>query len=299
MESQTMKDILRVLNEVLTFEIFTIDNHGFSLQTLLTGFLLFVLGYWVCKRLARAVDQRLLGRLHIDQPTRVTLSRAVYYVFLVFWGLFTLRVLHVPLNIFTVLGGALAVGVGFGSQNLVSNFISGLMVLMERPLRVGDFIEVRGVSGFVERVGIRATRIRTPHNTRVIIPNKTFLEEFVTNFSISQGMMKSAVRFGVAYGTNVQQMIDLCMEIVLRHPQTLQDPSPGVFLVDFADNCLLFELSSWLNSHYVSDVNVYQSQLRLEILRAFEEHHIEIPFPQREVRLSMDRPLPVHVEERS
>lgn len=280
----TWTEVLRVTYQVMSFELFEVDGHGLSLGKLLSGVILFVLGYLLSKRASRAIDRRLLTRLDIDEALRYTFRRLIFYFFLCVSTLFTLHTLAVPVTIFAVLGGALAVGVGFGSQNLVNNFISGVLVMVERPIRVGDFVEVDGVSGKVQSIGIRSTVLRTGLNAVVALPNTTFIDKNLTNWTLSSSVMYK-VSVGVAYGTDLELLRQVCREAVASVPQIEKEPGSDLMFQDFGDSALLFDVTYYLSPAAVHTRLAIASEVRFRLNELFIRHDIQVPFPQRQVRM--------------
>lgn len=280
----TWKEIAGVVYQILNYQLFELDGHGISLGKLISGIFLLVLGYMISRRGAREVDNRVLTRMDVDEHLRYTLRRFIFYFFLCISTLFTLHTLNVPVTIFTVIGGALAVGIGFGSQNLVNNFISGLLVMLERPIRVGDLVEVDGVTGVIENIGIRSTTVRTPINAMMIIPNTVFIEKNMTNWTMSDQLM-CKVSIGVNYNSNTSQVIQILLSAVAENPKILTTPEPAVNFVDFGDSALMFDLCFWISASTFSGRKALESQVRLKINELFRQHQIEVPFPHREVLL--------------
>lgn len=280
----TWREILHLVYDILSYPLFEIDGHPFSLGKLMAGAVLLVVGYMLSNRAAREVDRRLLARMNVDEALRYTLHRLFFYFFLFLATLFTLHMLAVPVTIFTVLGGALAVGIGFGSQNIVNNFISGVLVMVERPMRVGDFVEVDGVSGQVDNIGIRSTTIRTGAGAAVVMPNTTFIEKNLTNWTVAVNVSAS-IRFGVAYGTDVERLRGICLEAARGVPQILTTPMPYLNLNDFGDSALLFEFGYAIEAASVAARGSIASQLRLRLNELFKENRVDLPLPQRQVRI--------------
>lgn len=290
----TWRDMLTWIWHILGFPLFELEGYPISLGKLISGLLLLGLGWAVSRRAARIVDQRLLVRLNLDESMRYTFRRLIYYFFLFLSTLFTLRTLHVPLTAFTVIGGALAVGVGFGSQNLVNNFISGLLVMVERPIRVNDFIEIDGIACRVQSIGIRSTYVRTLANALVAIPNTAFIEKNLWNWTQS-GAFAAAVRFGVAYGTDTRRLKEICLDLVRSVPGVSPTPEPWLTFVDFGDNALIFDLGFFLDSAFYPSRGGIQSEIRYRLYDAFNQHGIQMPFPQREVHVNLPEELPVRL----
>lgn len=278
----TWKEILSITYQVLNYQLFELDGHGVSLGKLICGIILLIIGYWLSRRGANAVDSRVLVRMNVDEYLRFVLRRFIFYFFLIISTLFTLHTLNVPVTIFAVLGGALAVGIGFGSQNLVNNFISGLLVMMERPIRIGDFIEVDGMSGFVENIGIRSTTIRTGTNALMTIPNTVFIEKNLTNWTKSE-RLQCSIKIGVAYGTSPAKLTEILLSSVADNPRVMREPAPQVNFLDFGDSALMFELQFWVSALSFTSRRSIESQIRLKLNELFIQHKIDIPFPQREI----------------
>jgi small-conductance mechanosensitive channel len=187
------------------------------------------------------------------------------------------------LKSFAVLGGALGIGVGFGLQDIVNNFLSGLILLFERPIRVGDRIDAGSQIGIVKKIGLRSTIVETLDQAQLIIPNSQLISEKVTNWTHSGTVARLKISVGVAYGSDMDLVFDTLIAAALANPHVLKDPKPVALLKEFGDSSLNLELRVWL-----SDVNknrLAQSEISREILRRFDKAGIDIPFPQRDVRL--------------
>jgi small-conductance mechanosensitive channel len=199
---------------------------------------------------------------------------------------------NIPLTAFAVVGGALALGIGFGSQAIVSNFISGLLLLAERPIRTGDLIEVSGVVGTVDSIGLRSTRIRTADNFHIIVPNSSFLETNVVNWTHEDPDIRLRVIVGVAYGSPTRKVEELLLLVANEHPRCLRHPAPVVNFRDFGDSALSFEVRFWIRYDARTDRTAIQSDVRYRIDELFREHGITIAFPQMDVHLDVSRATP-------
>lgn len=283
----------------LNYELFRVDNQPFSVLRLVLGIAMLVLSYWVASRVADTLENRFFKRLEIEDSLRYTLSRFTFYVLLVVAVLFTLRVLNIPITIFTVLGGALAIGIGFGSQNLVNNFMSGLLVMVERPLRVGDFVEIESLSGHVEKIGIRASILNTLNNTRVVVPNKNLIENSLTNWTLSDDLQCTAVEVGVAYGSDTELVAKVLVEATNSVEEVLKDRPIVPLFTNFGNSSLDFSVVFWTKARNIRERRYIESKVRFRIDAIFREHHIQIPFPQRDIHLDFDqnRPIPIVMKE--
>lgn len=294
-------DLGRIIDWFLGFfsyELFRIDNQPFSVSRLFLGVALLVVSYMVASRLASAFEHRFLKRLEIEDSLKYTLSRFSFYILLVIAVLFTLRVLNIPITIFTVLGGALAIGIGFGSQNLVNNFLSGLIVMVERPVRVGDFVEMDGLTGYVERIGMRSTVLTTFNNTRVVIPNRNLVEDRIVNWTLGDDFQRTIVSVGVAYGSNTELVEKLLIQAAQDDEDVMKDREILVLFMDFGNSSLDFQLVFWTRVRNQRERFLIQSRIRFEIDHLFREHGVQIPFPQRDIHLDFDgsRPFPVSIQ---
>jgi small-conductance mechanosensitive channel len=210
--------------------------------------------------------------------------------------LLALDVVKIPLTAFAFLGGAIAIGAGFGMQTLLKNLISGVMLLMERPFKPRDIVEVGGIRGEVTDINVRSCTIRDVNGIETLVPNSTFLEQNVTNWTLSSRKVRYALTIGVGYGSPVRKVSELLLDVAKRHKQVLDEPAPEVLFMDFGDNALMFALYVWLEvGPGRRGGNVILSDLRFMIDASFAEHGIEIPFPQRTVHVDVETPLAVRV----
>jgi potassium efflux system protein len=265
-----------------------------SVGTLVGGLFLMGFGYIAAGMISRWIGKRLLSRLGLNQTASAPLQKISYYVLLATFGMLTLNILNVPITAFSFAGGALAVGVGFGSQNIVNNFISGLILIAERPIRVGDVIEIDGRTGKVTEIGARSTRIATGTNLEVIVPNSKFLESQVVNWTLSDDRISTSVKVGVSYGSPTREVERLLKQAATDHENVALDPAPNVAFEDFADDALVFSVSFWINLQTASKGKV-ESDIRFRIDELFNQAGIVIAYPQRDVHLNMMRPLEVRL----
>ncbi len=210
------------------------------------------------------------------------------------FGIFSLQLVGVPMTVFTFFGGAIAIGIGFGSQNVMNNFISGLILLIERPIRVGDVIQINSFSGKVSEIGARSTRITTGSNLEVIIPNSTILQDSVVNWTLSDDIVSSKITVGVAYGSPAKEVARLLRQAADGNEEILKSPPPGVSFTDFATDAMQFELSFWVQMSQ-ADRGKVESDLRFTIDELFGDRGIVIAYPQRDVHLNMMRPMEIRL----
>jgi small-conductance mechanosensitive channel len=264
-----------------------------TLGDLLRALLFFIIGYWISSIIARRIETGLVSRGHIVEAQAKTLRNWAMILVGVLLAIATLSFLNIPLTLFAFLGGALAIGLGFGMQTLIKNFISGIIVLAERKVRIGDMLNVDGIIGTVTEINTRSSIIRSPDDVETMIPNSLFLENRVTNWTLTHRKIRLFLRVGVAYGTPPQKMIEILTEAAGRHGLVCKEPAPFVVFDDFGENALVFHLYFWLDLKGSINAMIVTSDLRLMIEKRFAETGIEVPFPKRTVHLNADSPIKV------
>ena len=278
---------------VWDFELMAVEDRSITVGKLIVALLLFFCGYWVSGRLSSRTARWLESRFQLDEGASAGIESILFYLLVVVFTLLALQVAAVPLTVFAFLGGALAIGIGFGSQNLVNNFISGLILLVERPIRVGDRVEVDEIFGLVTRVGARCTRIRTPRNIEVLVPNSYFLESSMVNWTLSDQRVRMDMPIGVAYGSDLQLVKRLMLGAAEAHGLVLKKPDPAVVFLGHGNSSLDLELRVWVRMIRGMTKDQVTSDLRFMIDLAFRDNKIEIPFPQRD--LNLDKALEVRI----
>jgi small-conductance mechanosensitive channel len=190
-----------------------------------------------------------------------------------------------------VFGGAVGVGIGLGLQNVVSNFVAGLILLIEQPIRIGDRIETKDTLGDVVKIAARSTWIRTNDNVVIIVPNNEFINNSVTNWTANDPNVRVSLPVGVGYNSDPEQVRELLLQIAASHPDVLADPRPDVIFTDYGDNSLNFALRVWTTTRAHTPL-ILKSDLYFATFKLFSERGIELPFPQRDLHLrSSDIPL--------
>ncbi len=240
--------------------------------------------FWLSSRTKRFLFNRFLAKSGLDRALQHAIAQIVGYIVLIVGIVIVLDNAGIHLGALTVFAGAVGVGVGFGLQNIASNFISGLVILAERPITIGDRVEVAGIAGQVERIRARSTVIRTNDNIMMIVPNTKFIDSPVTNWTYTDRRVRFRVPIGVAYGSDIAKVRDLLLAVGSENPNTLKEPSPGVFLKKFGENSIDFELVVW-SSEMSARPSRYRSDLNFAIAEKFREAKIEIPFPQRDLHI--------------
>ncbi len=276
---------IQIIKKVWTTSIFTISDNPIKISSLVLGILFFLFGLRLSKYFSLKFQNSILEHFKIDLATRKTLEKILRYILIILTSLFSLSIIGIPLTAFTVIGGAFAIGIGFGSQNLVNNFLSGLVLTIERPVKVGDIVEVENKLGTIESIGARSTIIKTYDNLRVVLPNSKLLENTVVNWSLIDQLIRRKLTIGIAYGSDVIKAKERLEFVAEKHRQIVQNPKPLVLFSDFGDSALIFDLLFW--TKLTSEINPLQieSDLRFSINQLFAEENIEIAFPQMDVHI--------------
>lgn len=253
------------------------------LQIFLLIFLLIAV-FWISSRTKRFLFNRLLAQSGLDRALQYAIAQIISNVVLVVGVLIVLENTGIHLGALAVFAGAVGVGVGFGLQNIASNFISGLVILAERPITIGDRVEVAGITGQVQQIRARSTVIRTNDNIMMIVPNTKFIDSPVTNWTYGDPRVRFRVPVGVAYGSDVAKVREALLAAGRENPNTLKEPAPSVFLEKFGESSIDFQLVVW-SSEMGARPSRYRSDLNFAIEQKFREAGIELPFPQRDLHI--------------
>ncbi len=299
---QSWQDIWSGISKVLGIPLIAgataADPPALTVGTLCIGLVLLIFGYFAAGMISRWTANKLLTRFGLNKSAISPIQSITFYLLLGTFTMFSLNVLNVPMTVFSFLGGALAIGAGFGSQNIVNNFISGLILLAERPIRVGDVIQLEGLIGAVTQIGARSTKIQTGLNHEIIVPNSKLLETSVVNWTLADDTVCSTVAVGVSYGSPTREVERLLLLAAREHAKVLKTPGPEVLFMDFAADSLLFELRFWVNLRETRKIEV-ESDLRFRIDELMADRGIVIAFPQRDVHLNVLRPIEVRLRDNS
>lgn len=273
-----MNDLWKLLEQPL----FKLAGNPVSIGSLLTGAFIVVAAVVVTTLVSRALGAVLRGR-GVDSGVTFAIVKILRYVMIVVGLFVAANSIGIRLDAVIAASAALAVGIGFGLQNVTQNFISGIILLIEQPVRKGDFVRIAETSGTVDDVGLRATRIVTRDEISIIVPNSKFVTEPVINCTRPTNRIRIRIEVGVAYGTDTALARETLLAVASRHERVLAEPPAEVRLEKFGDSSLDLALLVWIESAW-SDLRI-ASDLRFAIDDAFRKQAITIPFPQRELRL--------------
>jgi small-conductance mechanosensitive channel len=240
--------------------------------------------FWISSSTKRFLFNRLLAQSGLDRSLQYAIAQVVSNIVLVVGIFIVLENTGIHLAALAVFAGAVGVGLGFGLQNIASNFISGLVILAERPITIGDRVEVAGIAGQVEHIRARSTVIRTNDNIMMIVPNTKFIDSPVTNWTYGDRRVRFRIPVSVAYGSDIVKVKDTLLAVAGENPHTLKEPGPSVFLENFGENAIDFKLVVW-SSEMSARPSRYRSDMNFAIAEKFREAGIEMPFPQRDLHI--------------
>ena len=303
--SDQLSSLKRLASQVWDFELFAVDeltmvdgkavsvSYGVTVGKSVGVLLLFALGYFVFSMFVRWLQRFMVRRFAVDEQFAIVIRRWLMTLLMVGLIVFTLNLARIPLTVFAFMGGALAIGVGFGTQTIIKNFISGIIILFERKIRVGDIVTLNGISGHVTAVDMRASTVRGFDGVEALVPNSAFLENQVVNWTYSNTRVRREVKVGIAYGSSVRHALEIIEGCAEDHGQVLKNPQPEVFFEDFGDSALMLTLLFWVEMVPGFNSRRVDSDLRFAIEKRLADAGIAIPYPQRDLRLELTKPVRV------
>ncbi|MGC6433501.1 MAG: mechanosensitive ion channel family protein [Crocinitomicaceae bacterium] len=269
----------KTINEILNFSLIEVDKYQLKISTVivLSVFILFIIVF--LKFLKKLINRS----TKFDQGKKYSIFNLFKYFTLVFTIVFSLQIIGLDVSVLLAGSAALLVGIGFGLQNVFSDFISGIIILVDASVKVNDVIELNGLIGSVTEINFRTTTVMTRDEKYIIIPNSQLTSSQLINWSHSKITSRFEVSVGVDYSSDVEKVIQLLEEAVKLHPKVLRTPKPFVRFTEFADSSLNFTILFWSNDLF--RIENVKSEIRIEIFKLFKKNGIQIPFPQRVVHM--------------
>jgi len=276
--------IIDWFEKIMNLSLFNLGDSKLTIGLIITLVISFIILFVGSEWIRKLIVNKILVRYRLDVGTRTSIGTMVKY-FLILAGIFSiLQTNGLDLSAFGILAGAVGVGIGFGLQNITNNFISGLIILFEQPIKEGDRIEVGDVSGDVIKISARSTMIVTNDNISIIVPNSQFIDSQVINWSHNDRNIRFNFPVGVSYKEDPEKIKRILLDVARHNGGVLNSPEPDVLFEEFGDSSLNFSLRVW-TSEYINRPKVLKSQLYYEIFRIFKEEDVEIPFPQRDLHI--------------
>lgn len=289
-----LKSTLSPFLDLWNHKLITIAGIKLTFGSTILALVILAFATRISRLAVKVINKRLIEPFVDDKGARNTYQTFAFYGALAGVITMAMTVAGIPLTVFTVVGGALAIGVGFGSQNIVNNFISGVILLVEQPIKVGDIVDVDNMSGVILSIGTRSTKIKNADDKIFIVPNSFFLEKAVLNGTYEASVVRNVIDFGVAYGSDVRKVENSCLDILLNSEGVRQDPMPMVLFENFNESTLDFKMVFWADIQ-VENIALIKSKIRYKVNEKFKELGVEMAFPQRDVNLKISRPLDVKV----
>ena len=273
--------LFKRLADIMGLTLFEINQTPVSIASIFMLFLMLIAFYLLSRIMNHIVLNKVLMRFKIDEGLRYNFLRINHYLLMVIGIIISFQFIGIDLSGLAVVFGLLSVGIGFGLQNVTSNFIAGLILLVERPIKIGDRVTVGETEGDVVDINIRSTTVRTLNNIAMIVPNSEFISARVTNWSHGDTRIRLEIEVGVSYQSDLDTVLNSLQEVANEHPAVLKSPAADVLFVSFGDSAWNMRLRVWLaepkqHPRVASDLNC-------AIVRKFREKHVEIPFPQRDL----------------
>jgi len=280
----TIWDFIKEFGHFFNETLFTLGESKITLLTVVYVSVAIFLLFFLSGRFSRILSRSILVKYTTSPAMVHSISTIIRYVILVIGLIVIIQTAGIDLSTLSILAGALGVGIGFGLQNITNNFISGLIILFEQPIKVGDRIEVATIKGDVIKISARATTVVTNDNISIIVPNSEFISSTVINWSHNDRNVSFRYPIGVSYREDPRIVKKILMEVAEENSGVLKKPAPMVLFDEFGDSSLNFHLRVW-TTEYINRPNILKSQLYFAIFKKFKEAGIEIPFPQRDLNL--------------
>lgn len=275
--------IFAKIGTVLNFTLFELNKIPVTVSSVLMLLISLILIFFVSKLLNRILLKRILHRTQIDEGTQFTILRINHYLILIIGSIIAFQFVGINLSGLAVIFGFLSVGIGFGLQNITSNFVAGLILLFERPIKIGDRVLVGETEGDVLDINIRSTTIRSLNNVSIIVPNSEFVSNNVVNWSHGDAKIRVNIEVGVSYNSDLDTVLRSLQEVADEYPDVLKKPAPDVIFNEFGDSSWKMVLRVWIANPKMH--HLVRSAINCDIVRKFKERGIEIPFPQMDMHL--------------
>jgi small-conductance mechanosensitive channel len=288
-------ELFRGVQGFLDTRLFTIGTTEVTLSAIFVFLFILLVVVILARLFTRKFLERILIRLQIEKGTRYTFRRIIELTFILIGAIIAFQSIGINLSGLAVIFGLLSVGIGFGLQNITSNFIAGLILLFERPIKVGDRVMVGGIEGDVMDINIRSTTVRSLNNIDNIVPNSEFISSQVVNWSHGDRKIRLDIEVGVSYQSDLDTVLRSLKEVALENSEILRDPEPDVLLREFGDSSWNMRLRVWIDNPKRHPV--VRSDINCAIVRKFRENGVEIPFPQRDFHLRSPLPTPLLISQ--
>lgn len=281
---ETASEILAPIWDAFNSQLFKLGKKEISLNFIIGLVGAFLLLFYIANKAYKLLANRILSRYKVEPSVSQMVATIVRYFILIVGFFIVIHTAGIDLSALGFAAGALGVGIGFGLQNITNNFISGIIILFERPIKIGDRVEVGTIKGDVQEISARATTIITNDNISLIVPNAEFVSNTVINWSHNDRMVRFSIPVGVSYKEDPKLVRKVVLDVVNENSGVLKKPPAELLFSEYGDNSINFELIIW-TTEFIDRPKILKSQLYYAIFKKFKDHHIQIPFPQRDLHL--------------
>lgn len=263
------------------------ENSFITWWQIILAVMLIVFAWGMSKLISKRLVGKLFSHTKMDKDSVILLQKVVFFALVIIVILLILSFLNIPLTAFAFISGGVAIGFGFGAKVIIENYLSGWILMSERPIRTNDVIDTDGNIGRVVGIGNRSTTIRRNDGAHLVIPNSQILESKLINLTLKDPNIRTFVKLGASYGSDIDLIKQLLLSVAQENKSIIQDPQPLVVFEDFGDNALVFDLFFWVSIESGRELREIRSDIRFSISKLFVENNITIAFPQRDVHLFM------------
>ncbi len=283
-------NFFEVVEKIYNYTLFTLKQTPITVGSIIIFLVILAIFIIGSKLFTRMLSSRILKRLQIDKAIRYNLERVVYYLLVVIGSIVAFQFIGIDLSGLAVILGFLSVGIGFGLQNVTSNFVAGLILLFERPIKIGDRVTVGDTLGDVTAINMRSTTIRSINNISIIVPNSEFVSDRVINWSYGDRKVRLDIDVGVSYESDLETVLRCLDEVSRENKHVLKKPEAVVQFLEFGDSSWNMQLRCWIPDPKIQPM--VQHELNCAIVHKFRANNVEIPYPQRDLHVRSPLPIP-------
>ena len=284
------------LQNVWAYQLFAVSDHSVTVEKFVTAIIAVMISYGLAMYFKYLLRRRLSARGKLTDHAITVLDRSIFFMVLFFGIMTALRIIHIPLSAFAFMGGAAAVGIGFGAKELINNLISGFILMFEKPIKIGDVVEVEDEIGVIADIGLRCTRIHTEDNMDIMLPNSTFLESKIINWTRSTQLILTKIKIGIGYNSDIHKATKIMIDAVKQCDDILNAPEPFVLFKEHGKSTLNFDVYFSIKVHNKMERWMTESHVTYALNDALRAANISIAYPQCDVHLTTAHPLPVSIE---
>ncbi len=294
---QRVKEKFKIVKSLWETELWVVDERSVTVRKLTIALTILIVGMLLARWLTHSIIRRILLKIRLDRSATIAIEKTIYIVALAVLSISALRSVNIPLTVFTFLGGAMAIGVGFGAQKLLNNFISGFILMVERPVKINDMIEVDNNFGIIEDIGVRCTRVRTPGNVHILVPNSSFLEKNIVNWTLSDQEIRARVTLHTSHDSDPCKVTKLMLKACHEHKKILKTPEAIVLFDDIQNSSFKFTAYFWVSMKNLQllERRSIESDIRFKIMELVRKAGIVLAIPRQSVHLDTAEPLDIQV----